>query len=365
MDLDPSAALSCNDRSGTDAFEGITHCMTTETDRPFYASQNTGIGTVVPADDLLHPKLNSEVEADTATETQYFGFGVPGQQIHGMGYLWHHPNLQVVSGGVFVWKGHSRYMPDAEICDYRAFMRDTALAGDLHDYRLDNGYGVRVVEPLQTLHMSYEDTTRNNSVALDFNAIAPPVMYGDGRHFEQPMRVSGDLVLAGRHYDVNCYTIRDRSWGRSRTEDHMSLPPITWTTGIFGDDFGFNCTVFDQAENNAQAAAAPTMPKENTVSGGWILRDGAVSRVVEVDKKIRRDPQTGLPLEIDLRLTPEEGQPIEVHGTLEATFPWSCWPNMMLLLGQMRYECEGRVAYGDIQDGYWHDYLRSVQASRP
>jgi hypothetical protein len=334
--------------------------MTIDSDQPFYTVPNTGIGEVLPADELLHPKLNSEVGADTATETQYFGFGVPGEQIHGMGYLWHHPNLRVVSGGLFVWQGHNRYMPEARICDYRAFMRDTAMAGDLHDYRLDNGYGVRVVEPLKALHMSYDDAEHKNSVALDYTAIAPPVMYGDGRHFEQAMRVTGDLVLGGRHYDIDCYTIRDRSFGRPRPEDSMALPPVTWTTGVFGDDFAVNCTVFDQVDNNPEIAGRFEMPKERTVSGGWILRDGKVSRIVAVDKRVRRDPETRLALEVDLHLVPEEGQPIDVHGALQATFPWSCWPNMVLVLGQMRFECEGRVAYGDCQDGYWYDYLQAT-----
>mgnify|MGYP001617600960 CR=1 FL=1 len=66
--------------------------------KPFYIAQNSGFSQIGPQDDLLHPEINKLITADSATETQYFGFCVPQEKIHGLGYLWHHPNLGVVTG---------------------------------------------------------------------------------------------------------------------------------------------------------------------------------------------------------------------------------------------------------------------------
>jgi hypothetical protein len=169
-----------------------------EHDQPFYVSQNSGFGSIEHRDELLHPDAGAGIADVSLTETQYLGFSIPEERIHALGYLWHHPNLRVVSGGIYVWRGFKTFMPQAELCDMRAFMSDALLSGDLHEYRLDNGYGVRIVEPLKRLQMSYADTARQNRIALEYEALAPPIMFGDGRHFEQSMRVRGEIVLRGR-----------------------------------------------------------------------------------------------------------------------------------------------------------------------
>ena len=168
-------------------------------DKPFFLAQNSGFDVATATDELLHAQQNSAVAADSLTETQYFGFCIPEERIHGYGYLWCHPNLKVVSGGLFVWRGHKRSVVHGELCDYRDFMSDQVLKDDLHDYRLDNGYGVKIVVPLEYQVVTYSDAKRNNSVALDVRGLAPPVMYGDGKHFER----SEDTRLNSSHHRLS------------------------------------------------------------------------------------------------------------------------------------------------------------------
>lgn len=328
-----------------------------ESDKPFFVAQNTGFSTIVPADDLLHPQANARVSADSATETQYLGFSVPGERIHALCYLWHHPNLKVVTGGLYVFQGHKRYMSAAEMSDVRAFMRDTALANDLHSYRLDNGYGVRVVEPLKRLKLTYDDSARDNHVDLDYEALAAPVLFGDGNHFEQPMRVRGSLTLRGRSYAVDCFNVRDRSWGKPRPEDNMPLPPLSWMTGVFNENFSFNCNVLDQYEENPELKGRFEMPREKTLNGGWVMRDGIPSRIVNAKKRVTREPISCLPLGIELEFSDESGRVTRMRGELQASCPWQVWPNMVFMVCQMRWECDGMVTYGECQEAYWNDYL--------
>lgn len=330
-----------------------------DSEKPFYIAQNQGFAGISAKDELLHPEAFADVKADSATETQYLGFSVPEANIHALCYTWHHHNLKSVTGGLYVWQGIKHYMPAAELCDVRAFMSDRALANNLHEYRLDNGYGVRVVEPLKTLHMTYEDAARHNAVDLEYTALAEPVMFGDGKHFEQPMRVRGTLTLRGERYEVNSFNIRDRSWGKPRPEDNMPLPPVSWMTGVFNEDFAFNCNVLDQADQNTELQNTRfALPVEKTLNGGWLRRDGVVARIVRARKRVEREPGTCLPRVIDLEFEDEKGRTIKARGQLHAACPWQVWPNMIFMVCSMRWDCEGLTTYGDCQEAYWNDYLQ-------
>ena len=102
-----------------------------DSDLPFYMKQSRGVGLITPKDDLLHPDSFKGVTDDSATETQYFGFSIPEENIHALTYMWWHPNLKVCSGGLYVFKGFKNQFIDAEICDWRTYMSDKAIANDL------------------------------------------------------------------------------------------------------------------------------------------------------------------------------------------------------------------------------------------
>ena len=328
-------------------------------DQPFYLTQNKGFDKPTPEDDLLHPEKNRQVRDNSLTETQYFGFSVPEEQIQGVSYLWHHPNLGLVTGGLYVWQGDKHTAAAAELCGYTDFMSDAALKNDLHNYRFENGYGVEILEPLKRLHMTYSDPVRKNSVDLVFDAIAPPAMFGDGNHFEQPMKVSGELVLRGKRYEVDCHCIRDRSWAKPRREDNMPLPPVSWMTGVFNKDFAFCCNVFDQASQNTELAGTVfAMPEEKTLAAGWVFRNGRISEVVSAKKRIVREPGTLLAKIVDLEVTDEQGQTIIIHGKrLHTSFPWHIWPTLNVVVCAMQWECEGMTTYGENQEGHFSDYV--------
>lgn len=327
-------------------------------DKPFFISQNSGFGPIDAADELLHPAKNALVKTDSLTETQYFGFCIPERAIHAYGYLWHHPNLHVVGGGLFVWRGHKRTVTHGELCDYRNYMSDRVLEDDLHDYRLENGYGVKVVEPLKRHRLTYADPARHNLVEIDYEAVSPPVMFADGNHFEQAMQARGRLVLRGESFDVDCFTLRDRSWGKSRPEDNLPLPGASWMQGVFGEDLAFSCNVFDQVQTSVELAGTPlALPEGRTLNGGWIHRDQRVGRLVKASKRIERVPGSRMPRKVELEITDELGRTLRIDGQSIASTAWMPWSNIFMPITLMRWDCEGRIAHGDCQEGVWNDYL--------
>ena len=326
---------------------------------PFFLAKNDSLGTIEPEDDLLHPASFKGVTDDSATETQYFGFSVPEANIHALTYCWWHPNLKVVTGGIFAFQGVKETTIHAELCDWRTFMSDKALAKDLHEFRFDNGYGVKIIEANKKFHITYDSAPEGNHVDITAEAVLPAVMFGDGNHFEQTMRMRGKLVLRGKEYKVDCYSVRDRSWGKPRPETLMPLPPTSWMVGTFSDDFSFNCTVFDHASGQPERNGQMVMADDQALNGGWVYRNGKVGRIVHATKRVYRGAGSTVCSGIDLEFTDEHGREFKMKGTLNSSCPISAWNNVWMVINLMRWECDGLVGYGDNQEAFWGHYLTS------
>lgn len=330
-------------------------------EKPFFLSDNAGFIEATEAADFLHTDEFSDNRTDELTETQYFSFGVPEHQIQGFGYLWHHPNLNLVSGGIQVWKGHKSNRLMAEIFDYQTYMNDSVLRDGIQKFKLANGYGVEVVEPLKRHKMSYQDADRDNSVELTFEAVSPAVMFADGNHFEQAMRCIGKIKLRGSSYDVNSMNIRDRSWGKPRPEAHVLCPPLSWITIVFNEDFAINCTLFDSVDSQPGMPQKFALSPEQILRTGWIWRDGKIRRIVSATKAVNRDIQTLLPNQIQITLIDDTGDKLVLDGLVKASCEMVAWPNFSMMVSQMQWTCGKLVGHGECQDGFWTDYLNALR----
>jgi hypothetical protein len=332
---------------------------------PFFLRENTGFTEVRPEDDYLHPESFANVKDDSATETQYFGFCVPEANIHGLTYLWWHPNLGVCSGGLFVYQGIKQTTVHAELCDWRNFMSDAAIKNDLHEYRFDGGYGVKVIEPMKRHHITYADPASRNSVDLFTEAVLPAVMFDDGKHFEQAMKVKGKLVLRGKEYEVDCYTVRDRSWGKPRPEVPLPLAPMSWMVGTFNDSFSFNCNMLDHASGQPERNGEDVAADHEALKSGWVHRNGQRGRIVRATKRVYRAAGSTISSGIELQFSDEHGRDFDMRATLVSSCPIQLWPNVWAVVNLMRWECDGLVAYGDNQEVFWNAYLTSRSAKTP
>lgn len=332
--------------------------MPEDTTKAFWEEKNTTFGTARPDFDFLHPEMREREPGPELTETQYLGFNVPGYDIHGLCYMWHHPNLGVVTGGAWAWQGIKTHSLRCEIFDMVSYIDDAVLANDLYDFELPNGYGASVLEPLKRLRLHYADNERDNAIDVEFEAIMDPMVLSSEMHFEQAMRTKGSVTLRGREYEVDGYTVRDRSWGQLRKESHVNAPPMAWMTSVFGDDFAFGTTAFDAEETNPDWKGVMHIPGGDPTRGGWVLRDGELVPVASTVKRTLRNRDTLFPQRVELTVTDVNGRSLRVTGTVTAASQWRTWHNMESVICLVRWECEGRVGYGDLQDVLFHDYLR-------
>jgi hypothetical protein len=162
------------------------------------------------ADDYLHTELCREVGKHTCAETQFFGFSIPEHQIHGINYIRQHPNMGHMLGGALVFQGVKRQFLASEIADYRLFMTDDALDGDLHSVTLENSYHTEIIEPMARFRTSYLDAPRKNSFDIGCASSAWPIS------------VSSPWICSTRTCRVP--TRRDTIWRRVRVSISPARP---------------------------------------------------------------------------------------------------------------------------------------------
>ena len=323
----------------------------------YWTTQITGVGTFRPEDDLLHPEAKLTEPDATLTESQYFGLCVPDKNIHGALCLYWYPNIGQITGGVWIWEGFKHRYLTSEIFDWRNHMSDKALT-TLRDYTLVNGYNMRVVEPGKEFHAKYCDPVRNNSFDIRYTAIMAPFMLGSGNHFVQHMRTEGELLLRGKKYHVDGFTVRNRSWGQARSESNQPLTPVTWMSGVYGPEFSFYCSIYDKPEDHVEWNGQLSVPFGNGFCNGFIRINGQTVELAEGRKRMVRNPLTLFPERVELDLVDRNGKRYSMVGTIvAASGNFGMWYNMDVAVCQTRWECNGQTGYGDVQDIKLGDFL--------
>lgn len=328
-----------------------------KTQQAYFLSSNHGMGIYEPRHELLHPESKVEQPGDSLTETHYFGFNIPEHRIHGMEYLSFRPNLGVLTAGIWGFQDFKLNPLASEMWDWRTIISDKCFNDDLRHFALENGLRAQMLEPGRRYRVQYDDAKRGNHLDIEYTAVMPPYMFASNKHFEQTMKTYGEVALRGKRYKVNGYTIRDRSWGQLRSEANEPVPPITWMSGAFGDDFSFCCSAFDHPDRDPEWKGMFDLPKERVLSGGFVWRDGELRSIVGCEKRTVHSPTMLFPERIDMRLTDSKGDACEITGRPIAVAPISTWHNVWTAVCLMRWECEGFVGYGDAQDIQWTDYI--------
>ncbi len=148
-------------------------------------------------------------------------------------------------------------------------------------------------------------------------------------HFEQSGRVSGEITLDGRTWQVDGYGVRDKSWGprdwgagqrkdgdrgeeSSRqpvfSTDEAPNPFVNWFSMNFGEDSALGGSCFRQPSGEMKGA-------------GWIQRDGESMPLKQI--VITTTYQPGSILHDQVRLTGkiENGEDIEITGKVLSVCP--------------------------------------------
>ncbi len=168
---------------------------------------------VTPLDDDFHVPSTHPWE----TETFWCAFSIPDRRINGWFYnqlLANQGEHGECNGGCFLWG------PE-DVDPYSKIVKGAPMPPGprtLNDIELPNGNRIKTLEHLKRYSVQFSDYGKFEA-DLVFEGIMEPnphpagvAPFWKGRHFDQAMHVTGDVVLKGERIPVDCFQGRDRSW---------------------------------------------------------------------------------------------------------------------------------------------------------
>lgn len=287
----------------------------------------------VPADDALHGVSDSFYE----NETFWFSFFVPERAMGAWLYSGIRQNAGVSTGGMFVWDDSATQPADLPFYESFSWLKaPTELGPDR--VSLPNGITITTIEPGMVYDLAHTDRGRT-SVQLRFEGLEPPVPlragappYPTASHFDQTGRASGHLVLEGERIEIDCFAMRDRSWG-PRTERGYPRVGYTWLA---------------DRDTSVLAFSRP-VDGVDEVYAGYLRRDGKVSRLVSGQRTVDRDPHEGWVAAMTIDAVDEQGNQVSVTGESRSRMVLSGATNVCVN-SVMLWQVDGREVHGEDQD---------------
>ncbi|WP_280231726.1 DUF7065 domain-containing protein [Nocardia cyriacigeorgica] len=277
-----------------------------------------------PSDDFYH------------TETYWFSFFVPERRVGAWIYLGIRQNAGTTGGGLYLWD-HTATLPwDLPFYEQFAAVKLPTLTGAT--LSCATGATITVIEPAKVYRVQYTDRDR---VAVDvtFCGLEAPVPLRRGAppfpaasHYDQSGHVTGSLVLDGEQIDVDCYAMRDRSWGPRR---ERGTPRIGYTW-------------LADADSTLMTFSSPTETSDD-VHAGYLRRDARTARVGRGHRTTRRDPHNAWIDGIDLAVVDETGREFTATGKALSRFilPRATHVCVNTFL---EFDVDGRTVFGEDQD---------------
>jgi hypothetical protein len=315
------------------------------------------------ADDDFHDEVMSDRWWET--ETCWFSWNVPERRMGGWTYCQARPNARLCNGGAWVWDDEASYSWELPYhANYSGLELPDRDARDLRDFAWPNGVHVKVVEPLMRYEVDYDDAPAF-AVHLQFDAIMAPnphpvgvVPFLKGTHFDQPGHVTGEMILRGETIAIDCWSVRDRSWGprpagRPRRRPLADSDVHTGTGGV-GYSFG------TAGPRDAWLVyAIPTLEADPVVCG-FLLRDGEYGHVLSGERHLTVDAATGWPTAIEIEAHDDRGRTFTARGEA-ASRHWKGHGGDTLL----RWQWEGCTGWGEDQSYFsravWEHLRRSAR----
>lgn len=269
------------------------------------------------------------------TETVWYGAWIPDIATTIYIYQWFRPVTAIYGGGCMVWDASEHLPWDVPVFHYDV-NRPLTAPTDLRKLNLDNGMTLTSVVEGRTYDIAFK--RGDVDVALRFEAVTPPdIVTSKGTseffngHIDQAGRYTGHLALGDKRHVIDCYGIRDRSWGPR----------------IIGDSIRMNYC-HGQAEGLAFVCYSMPDNGEDKVFKGYLALNG---KRVDLQGGTRKAHyRDGVLRKIDITLNDKEGRTVSGSGTPLNRFVYEPFTGLITWLHLMAWRFGDNVIYGEEQD---------------
>jgi hypothetical protein len=298
-------------------------------------------------DDVFHPASRDP----DWNESGWFGFSVPERDINGFVYYFHDVRTGVSGGGPALWDPSGEQVYDCLFYDWRWHQPPTGPL-NFTDFQLPNSLRHEVLEPGQRYRLSYSQL--GLELDLEWTGLMEPHALGNPQdataphHLDQPGRMRGVAKLDGDILDIDCYSLRDRTWGPHRPGARRS-----------GD---YLWAIASPETHWHAITIASRQPGVDVVVGGYFVRDGQLGELTSGERRVlqRRD---GAPARVLLEAKDDRGRELRAEGEVRTVLRWLGWPGRMTYwtLTDWRWD-DGVQGFGEDQEFFAREQIRPLLA---
>jgi hypothetical protein len=136
--------------------------------------------------------------------------------------------------------------------------------------------------------------------------------------------MTGTVVLHGEEIPIDCYSVRDRSWGprpmgrrkprNDNPEGGSTAEHLTRSRSDAGSFGGVGYSFCAAGPGEAWLIYAIPGPEVEPISCGFLLRSGEYGHILAGERRVTFDSQTGWPLSIQLEAVDEFDRRLSVRG---------------------------------------------------
>jgi hypothetical protein len=311
---------------------------------------------LVVEDDMFHPPATDD---PWWTETVWYGWMVPERKILGYFYAVFRANQHIQFGGVLLVDEHAVLpweLPFFEY-DWHLPMPEPPDLRDADDL-LRGAMSLHCLQPGRVFEFGYERDELQFD--LRWEALMQPLLtrhappFDHGSHVDQLGHVTGTMTLHGETITVDCFAMRDRSWGLRRNGPQPKV--------------GYCYATHSATE--AFLAIAVERRGVDGITGGFLMRDGEWSLLASGTRTATRDAE-GRPATVVIDAVDQLGRPLHAVGKTHSRQVFLAYPSMFCWNSLASWQW-GRAAgdelcagWGEDQDIWhpskWRDHARQLR----
>ena len=271
-------------------------------------------------------------------ESVWFSFSKPEDHIHGLIQYYFRPNMGMLNGGPVMWDPSGIFQWD---CLYYNWSHLQAMPADVtkFDMTAPTSLSVKVIEPLTRYAIRYD--ADGFEMDLVWEAIGPIHELKTGNagqaatakfHIEQPGRMRGMVRRNGRAFPIDCFSMRDTSYG---AREYAALASGGYFWGIAADS-SFHAIAMGEGT-------------EQKAIGGYILKDGELSSLASGTRRITSFGKYG-PSEVVFEATDKRGRTMIATGRIDPGLIFTGYTDHTVVWSLVEWDWDGIQHWGDNQE---------------
>lgn len=271
-------------------------------------------------------------------ESVWFSISKPEEKLHGFVQYYFRPNMGMLNGGPVLWDPSGTYQWNCLYYNW-SHLQAMPVGAEKFNMTARNSLTVKVLEPLTRYSIGYD----KDGVKIDliWEAIGPvhELKTGDSGqqktakfHIEQPGRMKGKIFIDAREIDIDCFSMRDTSFG---PRDYEALATGGYFWGI--------------ATNSSFHAIAMGDGAEQKVIGGYIYKDGELASLASGTRRVTEFGKYG-PRKIVFEATDKLGRTMSATGRLDDGLIFTGYTDHTVVWSLIEWDWDGTTHWGDNQE---------------